>query len=94
MPHTPARNAWDEVLARLRGRLDSEDFRRWFGPTSYASDSGDQITVWVPTHAIRQHLTQHFLELIEAALEGLGRANTRIRFVVSGTGEDDEDTDD
>ena len=47
------KNAWDEVLSRLRGRVAAEDFRRWFEATAYASDSGDQLTVWVLTHAIR-----------------------------------------
>ena len=79
---------------RVQGQVDGEDFRRWFASSAYASDSGGQITVWVPTQAIRQHLTQHFLELIDGALKGMGRADTLIRFVVSGTGEDDEDIDD
>ena len=87
------KNAWEAVLSRLRGRLSPEDFRRWFDATAYASDSGEQITVWVHTHAIRQHLTQHFQELIEAALNDIGRSGTRIRFVVSGLAEDEEAED-
>jgi chromosomal replication initiation ATPase DnaA len=86
-------NAWDEVLARLRTRVDTEDFRRWLDPSSYASDSGDQISVWVPTQAIRQHLTQRFLDVIENTLDAMGRGGTRIRFIVTGTDEDEEDAD-
>jgi len=40
-------NVWTVILDRLRAELDSEEFRRWFASSSYASDSGDVITVWV-----------------------------------------------
>ena len=88
------RNAWDEVLSGVRPRVAEEDFRRWFEATSYASDSGEQLTVWVYTHAIRQHLTQHFQDLIEDVLNEMDRGGTRIRFVVSGLSEDEDDPDD
>jgi chromosomal replication initiation ATPase DnaA len=82
---------WDEVLAALRPTLPDEDFRRWFGETAYASDSGDQITVWVTTAAIRRHILTHFLETVHRALASIGREGTVVRFVVGGTGEDEED---
>ena len=61
-------------------------------PTAYASDSGDQITVWVPTEAMRRHLLSHFDDRIDAALAALERADTHVRFVVTGI--DDEDDED
>ena len=84
-------NTWDLILQRLRGDLDPEEFRRWFGSTAYASDSGDQITVWVPTESDRRHLVRTFSDSIEHALDSLGRSDAQIRFVVSGFGDDDED---
>jgi len=80
---------WDEVLERLRAALPAEDFRRWFGATAYASDSGDQITVWVPSEAIRRHLDNQYRDTIERAVAALGRRDTTVRLVVSGF-EDDE----
>jgi hypothetical protein len=50
--------------------------------------------VWVLTHAIRQHLVQHFEDLIESVLAEMDRDGTRIRFVVSGLSDEDEDEDD
>ena len=82
---------WDDVLARLRVAVDAEDFRRWFGSTAYASDSGDQITVWVASEAIRRHLTSHYEQEIMAALAGVGRPDTDVRFLVAGFGDEDED---
>jgi chromosomal replication initiation ATPase DnaA len=80
---------WDQVLEKLREGMPAEDYRRWFGATAYASDSGDQITVWVPSEAIRRHLDSQFRDAIDRAIEAVGRSNTTIRLVVSGF-EDDE----
>jgi chromosomal replication initiation ATPase DnaA len=88
MPHA---TVWDELLTHVRAGLDAEDFRRWFGETSYASDAGDQITVWVTSEAIRQHLTSHFTNDIHKALKRMGRAGTHVRFVVAGYEDEDEE---
>ena len=84
-------NPWDSVLAHIRPGIGEEDFRRWFGATAYASDSGDQITVWVPTEAIRRGLAIHFQRRIDDGLAALGRPGTHIRFIVTGYDDEDED---
>ena len=87
-----SRNAWEQILERLRTEVPEEDFRRWFGATAYASDSGDQITVWVPTEGIKRTIS-HFEDAIDRARAAVGRHEAQIRFVVSGLGdEDDEDS--
>jgi chromosomal replication initiation ATPase DnaA len=83
---------WDEILGHIRPAMPEEDFRRWFGATAYASDSGDQITVWVPTEAIRRHLVQHYDDAIRRSLRAIGRGDTHVRFVVGGTEEDEDET--
>jgi len=82
---------WDQLLEGLRAGMPEEDFRRWFGATAYASDSGDQITVWVPSEAIRRHIDSHYEDAIQRALHALCRTNTHVRMVVSGMDEDDEE---
>jgi chromosomal replication initiation ATPase DnaA len=84
-------NIWNAVLERVRAHVSAEDFRHWFGATDYASDSGDLITVWVPTEAIRRHILNHFENEIERALAAVGRAGAHIRLVVSGSEDEDED---
>ncbi|MGE0705418.1 MAG: DnaA N-terminal domain-containing protein [Vicinamibacterales bacterium] len=84
-------DAWTLILDRLRARIDSAEFRRWFASTAYASDSGDQITVWVPTETDRRYLQSHFLDAIDQACAALDRPGTSIRFVVAGFGDDDEE---
>jgi chromosomal replication initiation ATPase DnaA len=80
---------WDEILDRLRTGVPDEDFRRWFGATAYASDSGDQITVWVPTEAVRRHISIHYQDTIESLLAEMDRPATRLHLVV-GADEDEE----
>jgi chromosomal replication initiation ATPase DnaA len=82
---------WDEVLDQLRADLPDDDFRRWFGATAYASDSGDQITVWVPSEAVRRHIRTHYQDKIESLLNGMDRPHTYLRLVVGGIDEDEED---
>lgn len=82
-------NPWDLVLTRLRRRLDAEEFRRWFSGTHYAADSGDQITVWVHTEAIRRHIMAHFQRHLDEALRAAGRPECDVRFVVTGVDDDD-----
>jgi chromosomal replication initiation ATPase DnaA len=84
---------WDEILAHLQTRLPGEDYRRTFDSTAYASDSGDQITVWVPSEAIRRHIQTHHTEDVREAVVAVGRTNTVVRFVVSGTSDDEEEID-
>jgi len=86
-----SRNPWEDILERLRPEMPEEDFRRWFGATAYASDSGDQITVWVPTESIRRHMLVHFQEAINRALAAIDRRDAHVRLVVSGTDEDEDD---
>jgi chromosomal replication initiation ATPase DnaA len=88
-----SRNPWEAIVEHIRRELPEEEYRRWFGATAYASDSGDQITVWVQTEAVRRHLQGHFADAIDRALAAIERGQTHIRFVVSGTDEDDEDVD-
>ncbi len=84
-------NIWDQALERIRARIPEEDFRRWFGATAYASDSGDQITVWVPTESVRRHVDSHYENAIDEALAALDRAGTHVRLVVGGVDEEDDD---
>jgi chromosomal replication initiation ATPase DnaA len=82
---------WDEVLGLIRAGLPEEDFRRWFGAVAYASDAGDQITVWVPSEAVRRHIAAHYQDDLEHALVAVGRGGTHIRFVVAGMDEDEDE---
>ena len=84
-------NVWEQILERMRPQIPEEDFRRWFGATSYASDSGDQLTVWVPSEAIRRHIAAHYETALDRELVSIGRSHTHVRLVVSGVEEDEDE---
>ena len=83
-------NPWDDVLGRIRDEIGEEAFRRWFSATAYASDSGDQITVWVPSQGIRRLIETQYYDAISRALLGLDRPRATVRFVVAGFDEDED----
>lgn len=83
-------NVWTRLLDRLRAEIDPEEFRRWFSASSYASDSGDQITVWVPSAGDGRQIVQNYSDRLHRALVAIGRGDTVLRFVATGYSEEDE----
>ena len=91
----PEGNIWLEILARLRAEIDDEEYRRWFSNSSYASDSGDQITVWVPSTGDARQILQNYSGKLSRALTGMGRGDTVVRFLATGyLGDDEEENED
>jgi chromosomal replication initiation ATPase DnaA len=89
-------NVWAQLLERLKVDIDPEEYRRWFSTSSYASDSGDVITVWVPSAADGRQISQNHMERLRRELARLGRSDTLIRFVATGYSdeEDEEEKED
>lgn len=87
-------NPWEQILAAIREVIDEESYRRWFSSTSYASDSGNQISVWVLSEPARRHILVHYQDLIDDLLVGIDRGDAHVRFIVSGTDEDEDGTPD
>jgi len=46
--------------------------------------------VWVPTEAMRRHLTGRYGDAIHMALTQIDRRGTHVRFVVTGVEEEEE----
>ena len=49
--------------------------------------------MWVPTEAARRHVTANYQPAIDRALEAIDRAETRIRFVVTGDDYEEDEVD-
>lgn len=84
-------NIWIQVLERLKSDLDPEEYRRWFSGSSYASDSGDVISVWVASTADGRQISQNFMDHIVRALAALGRRDVHVRFLATGYSDDEDD---
>ena len=81
---------WDAVLVKLRSYVTEEEFRRYFGESMQASDSGDQVSVWIPSETIKRHIQSHYADVIHRALSALKRTDVEIRWIATGVGEDEE----
>ncbi|MGE3955751.1 MAG: DnaA N-terminal domain-containing protein [Vicinamibacterales bacterium] len=88
MPDTDT--IWAQLLDRMRPGIDSDEYRRWFSNSTQASDSGDQLTVWVPSQADVRHITLHYLDRIYRELAAMNRFHVTVRFIATGY-DDDED---
>ena len=88
-------NIWNEIVERLKPELDPDEYRRWFIPSSYASDSGDIISVWIRSVADGRQIEQVYGDRLRRELVALGRPHTHFRFIATGYSdeEDDETTD-
>ena len=87
MPET----VWGQILERLRATIDPDEYRRWFSASSQASDSGDQITVWVPASTDAKHISVNYLDRIYRELEQMDRFDVTVRFVATGYEEDEDE---
>jgi chromosomal replication initiation ATPase DnaA len=84
-------NVWAQLLERIKFDIDAEEYRRWFSNSSYASDSGDVITVWVPSAADGRQISQNHMDRLRRELTRLGRSDTLIRFVATGYSDEEDD---
>ena len=84
-------NIWVQILERLKTDIDPEEYRRWFANSTYASDSGDVITVWVPSAAEGRQISQTYLNRLHRELSRLGRSDTLIRFIATGYSDDEDE---
>src|ERR1041385_1947626 len=63
---------WDQILARVEGKVNRHSFSTWFKPTAFIADGGRSITVRVPNTLFKDWLTKHYSVLLSEAL-GEGR---------------------
>jgi chromosomal replication initiation ATPase DnaA len=82
---------WTTILLRLRATIEPDEYRRWFAASSQASDSGDQLTIWIPSAAEGRHISVHYLDRITRELKELGRTGVALRFIATGYGEEEDD---
>jgi chromosomal replication initiation ATPase DnaA len=87
------RKFWNAVLEKLRSSVSEDEFRRYFGESMQASDSGDMVSVWVPSETIKRHILSHYQDVLDRALSALNRSDVEIRLIATGVGEDEDGED-
>ena len=80
-------NIWEQILARVSGKVNTYTFYKWFRPTSFVADAGETITVRVPEPQFKDWLSRHYSGIISDALSevGRGRSVRQLRHRTRGT---------
>ena len=81
-----AEDVWGQVLARIEAKVPPETFHQWFKPTAGVGDTGDEITVRVPSEVFRRHLSQDYAAVIDDAATEVQRGGVRVSFVIDADG--------
>jgi chromosomal replication initiator protein len=81
-------NLWDEVLARVEGKVNRHSFATWFRPTGYLSSDERTLRVSVPNGQFREWLSKNYLSVLQEALSEIGRPGTRVVFEETAAPED------
>jgi len=81
-------NLWDEVLARVEGKINRHSFATWFRPTSFLSNDEQFLRIAVPNGQFREWLSKNYLGVLQEALSEIGRPGTRVLFEEAAAHED------
>jgi len=76
-------NNWEKILQRMERRVNPHSFATWFRPTRLEETGSGKMVVRVPTRLFRKRLTETYGQLLQAVLEEVGMADTRLEFVCS-----------
>ena len=79
---------WDEVLARVEGKINRHSFATWFRPTGYLSSDEKTLRVSVPNGQFRDWLSKNYQGVLQEALSEIGRPGTRVLFEETSSSED------
>lgn len=80
-------DVWDKTLEYLRTAIDEQSFATWLEPTRFESyeETGNRLSVSVPSDFFREWLTIKYRGKIEEALAAVTGRNVQVGFRVNGT---------
>ena len=82
VPRSMANDVWTELLARIETKVNRHSFNTWFSQTVFLEDTGDRVTVRVPSELCRNWLTRHYSAVIREASTEVRRGGIQITFVI------------
>ena len=68
---------WSEVSGRLKEALNDTTYRTWFAGIEAVELTDDELVVAAPNNFTREWIEGHFLDLLRAAVRGVGRRGDR-----------------
>ena len=80
-------NLWDDILARIEGKVSRYIFQKWFKPTRQLNFDDDTLTVVVPDDLFKDWLTKHYDGVIREAADEvadeIGRPKIKVSLVTA-----------
>ncbi len=64
---------WDDVLARVEGKVNRHSFATWFRPTTFLSLDGATLRIGVPNAQFREWLSKNYLGVLQESLAEAGQ---------------------
>jgi len=77
-----AESLWSEVAGRLRGALNENTYRTWFGEVRARDVSEDSLLLACPNNFTREWIEGHFLGLIGAAVRDVTGRERQIHLAI------------
>ncbi len=78
-------NIWEQVLARVEGKVGRHSFYTWFRPTTFLSEDRTSITVSVPNTMFIDWLPRHYSPVLAEALTEVKRPGVTVNFVAESS---------
>jgi len=78
-------NIWEQVLARVEGKVGRHSFYTWFRPTTFLSEDRTSITVSVPNAMFIDWLPRHYSPVLAEALTEVKRPGVTVNFVAESS---------
>ena len=73
-------NLWDDVLARVEGKINRHSFATWFRPTSYLAQDQGTLRIGVPNAQFREWLSKNYRGILQEALTEVGQGQLQVIF--------------
>lgn len=77
-------NTWNSVLQFLKKKVSAQAFNDWLKPTYEVSQDNKFLKIKVPNDRFREHISEHYLGLIQEYLEKNDWKHLRIEFITDG----------
>ncbi|MFN2443536.1 MAG: chromosomal replication initiator protein DnaA [Thermoanaerobaculia bacterium] len=78
-------NLWNQVLGKLESRIEPNEYKTWFAPTSLLAEKGETLDVRVPDDRFVDEISARYGRAIRSILSELSSERTKVHFVADAT---------
>ena len=79
-----ATTLWESCLSYLSERVNERSFNTWLKPTRLLAIEGNRVMLAVPNKFVAEWLEQHYLPVMNEALEKITGERLTLSFATSG----------